>query len=131
MTVPAAGRETGSAPGEAVGPAEALVQAQVDAYNAQDIEAFLACWHADCQFVSWGGEVQLQGHAAFRDAYTRLWSRSPRLQARILRRIVMGRHVIDLEHMLHHADGPREPLVVVYETEGARIRRVQLLTHES
>jgi hypothetical protein len=42
---------------------EALVQAQLDAYNAQDIEAFLACWHPDCEFVRWGGEVDLRGAA--------------------------------------------------------------------
>jgi hypothetical protein len=112
-------------------PAEVVVQQQLDAYNAQDIEAFLACWHPDCEFVRWGGEVDLRGHAAFREAYTQLWRRSPRLQARILNRIVVGRHVIDLEHMLDHADGPREPLVVIYETEAERIRRVHLLKHDT
>jgi hypothetical protein len=110
---------------------EALVQAQLDAYNAQDIEAFLACYHPECEFVHWGGTADLRGHAAFREAYTQLWRRSPRLQARILNRIVVGRHVIDLEHMLDHADGPREPLVVIYETEGGRIRRVHLLKHDT
>jgi hypothetical protein len=33
--------------------------------------------------------------------------------------------------MLDHADGPREPLVVIYETEGGRIRRVHLLKHDT
>lgn len=117
-------------PAAAPGP-EALVQAQVDAYNAQDIEAFLACWHPDCEFVRWGEQAELKGHAAFREAYSRLWSRSPRLQAHILQRMVVGRHVIDLEHMLHHADGPREPLVVIYETEGGLLRRVHVLTGET
>lgn len=109
-------------------PPEALVQAQLEAYNAQDIEAFLACYHPECEFVRGSGEVELRGHAAFRQAYTGLWSRSPRLQARILQRMVVGRHVIDLEHMLHHADGPRDPLVALYETEGACIRRVRVIT---
>lgn len=109
---------------------EDIVQAQVEAYNAQDIEAFLACYHPECEFVPWNGEVDLRGHAAFREAYSQLWRRSPRLQARILQRIVVGRHVIDLELMLHHVAGPRDPLVVIYETEGAYIRRVHVLTHK-
>ena len=109
---------------------EAIVQAQVEAYNAQDIDAFLACYHPDCAFVPWSGEVTLRGLAAFREAYSQLWRRSPQLQARILQRIVVGRHVIDLELMLHHVAGPRDPLVVIYETEGAYIRRVHVLTHK-
>lgn len=109
-------------------PPEALVQAQLEAYNAQDIEAFVACYHPECEFVRWSGEVDLRGHAAFREAYTGLWRRSPRLRAHILQRMVVGRHVIDLELMLHHADGPRDPLVALYETEGACIRRVRVLT---
>jgi len=47
-----------------------------------------------------------------------------------LQRLVVGRHVIDLELMLHHVAGPRNPLVVIYETEGACIRRVHVLTHK-
>ena len=32
--------------------------------------------------------------------------------------------------MLHHVAGQRDPLVVIYETEGAYIRRVHVLTHK-
>jgi hypothetical protein len=109
---------------------EAIVQAQVEAYNAQNIDAFLACYHPDCEFVPWNGEVKLRGLAAFREAYSQLWRRSPRLQAHILQRMVVGRHVIDLEHLLHHVDGPRDPIAVIYETEGACIRRVHVLSHQ-
>lgn len=109
---------------------EDIVQAQVEAYNAQDIEAFLACYHPECEFVPWNGEVDLRGHAAFREAYSQLWCRSPHLQARILQRMVVGRHVIDLELMVNHASGPRDPLVVIYEIEGGYIRRVHVLTHK-
>jgi hypothetical protein len=44
--------------------------------------------------------------------------------------MVVGRHVIDLEHLLHHVDGPRDPIAVVYETEGACIRRVHVISHQ-
>lgn len=107
---------------------EALVQAQVDAYNAQDMDAFLARFDPAAEFIRWGGGVEHRGHAAFRERYGELWRRAPALKARILNRIVMGRFVVDHEQLLNHPDGDRPPLVVIYETEGDRIRRFWVLT---
>lgn len=107
---------------------EDLVQAQLEAYNRQDIDAFLAVYHPACEFVRWGGQVELRGHAEWRPRYLALWAGSPRLQARILNRIVLGRHVIDLEQLDNAADGPRRPVVVMYEVERDLIRRVFVLT---
>lgn len=110
---------------------EALVEAQLDAYNRQDIEAFLACFHPEVEFIRWPDRVLETGHASFRRAYLDLWQRSPRLQARILNRMVVGRFVVDLEQLLHHADGPMEPLVVIYETQDQLIRRCWVLSEKT
>jgi len=110
---------------------EQLVQAQLEAYNRQDIEAFLACYHEDCEFIDWPGKVRLHGHDEWRPRYLELWARSPQLQARIRNRMVLGRHVVDLEQLEHHADGPRAPLVVVYEADGQRLRRVWVMSESS
>lgn len=110
---------------------EQLVQAQLEAYNRQDIEAFLACYHEDCEFIDWPRKVLLRGHAEWRPRYQALWAGSPRLQARVLNRMVVGRHVVDLELMENVADGPRAPVVVVYEADGDRLRRVWALRDKS
>lgn len=110
---------------------EELVQAQLEAYNRQDIEAFLACYHEDCEFIDWPGKVLLRGHDQWRPRYLALWASSPRLKASVLNRMVVGRHVVDLELMEHVADGPRAPAVVVYEADGERLRRVWALRDSS
>ena len=112
-------------------PPEAIVQAQVEAYNAQDMEAFIASFHPQAEFIQWPDQVFRQGHAAFRESYGALWARSPRLQALIHNRIVMGRFVIDQEQLVGHADGERAPLAVIYETEGELIRRFWVLEADS
>ncbi len=109
-------------------PAEAIVQAQVEAYNRQDMAAFLGCFHADAEFVRWPCEVAFKGHDQFRQRYGELWARAPQLKAEIRQRIVVGRYVTDLEQLVGHPDGPRAPLQVTYETEGGRIRRFWVIT---
>lgn len=106
---------------------EALIEAQLAAYNRQDMSAFLATFHPEVEFIRWPSTVELRGHDAFKQAYGALWARSPGLTARILNRIVMGRFVLDVEEMLNHADGPKAPVLVIYETEGGLIRRFWLV----
>jgi hypothetical protein len=109
----------------------AIVQAQVEAYNRQDIDAFIASFHPEVEFINWPAQVLHRGHEAFRQRYSALWARSPKLQAKILNRTLMGRFVIDLELLVNHADGPRSPVLVIYETEGELIRRFWALSDDS
>ena len=110
---------------------EDIVQAQVEAYNRQDMPAFLDSFHADAEFVRWPTEVALKGHDQFRERYSELWARAPRLRAEITKRIVVGRYVTDLEQLVGHPDGPRTPLTIIYETGDGRICRVWVITAES
>ncbi len=110
---------------------EGIVQAQVEAYNRQDMPAFLDCFHADAEFVRWPSEVAFKGHDQFRQRYGELWARAPQLRAEITQRIVVGRFVTDLEQLVGHPDGPRSPLKVIYETKDGRIRRFWVITDES
>ncbi|MBL0088926.1 MAG: nuclear transport factor 2 family protein [Ideonella sp.] len=110
---------------------EAIVQAQVEAYNRQDMAAFLDSFHADAEFIRWPHEVLFKGHDAFRQRYDELWARAPQLRAEINQRIVVGRFVTDLEQLVGHPDGARAPLQVLYETEGGRIRRFWVIQADS
>ena len=110
---------------------EAIILKQVDAYNAQNIEEFLATFDPDVEFIDWPDQVALRGHEMFRSRYSELWSRSPQLRADILNRIVVGRFVIDLEQLVNHADGVRPEVVVIYETQGELIRRFWVVKRET
>lgn len=121
MTVLIAAVPPGEAP--AASP-EAVVQRQVEAYNAHDLDAFVACYGPEISFCTLDGKVNPeQGLAALRQGYKELFARFPRLRVTILRRIVQGRFVVDQER----AEGMgAEPVTVtaIYETSGGKIIRV-------
>jgi len=78
--------------------AEAVVQRQVDAYNAFDIEAFLAA-HSETAEVRFdaGGQV-LKGRAALRSFYEPGFRRRD-TTVRIGHRTILGNTIVDEEHV--------------------------------
>ena len=81
-----------------------VVQRQVDAYNAQDLDAFCACFADDCVIADLNGAVTQQGAAALRARYQQMFAQYPENTARIVNRIVVGDVVIDHEDIRRSAD---------------------------
>ena len=75
---------------------EHIVQQQLDAYNAKDIEALLATYAPDAEQYTLHGELLARGHAEMRPRFLVRFA-EPDLHARLLSRIVMGHIVTDLE----------------------------------
>lgn len=75
---------------------EQVVQAQLDAYNARDLDALLATYAADACMYAYPATLVAQGHAAIR-ARMRLRFAEPDLHAELRRRVVLGEVVIDDE----------------------------------
>ncbi|MES2048085.1 MAG: nuclear transport factor 2 family protein [Pseudomonadota bacterium] len=73
-----------------------LIQQQLDAYNAKDVEAWLACYAHDAQQYTLHGELLAAGHFDMRQRITSRFT-EPDLHARLLNRTVMANIVIDLE----------------------------------
>jgi len=78
----------------------AVVQQQLDAYNARDIEAFLSVFADDAErFALNEAQPMLSGKAAFRERYGWIFAQSPDLHAELVHRIAVGDFVIDHEHI--------------------------------
>ena len=108
---------------------EAVVQAQVDAYNAHDIEGFLATYADDAEIYQHPSTLLVKGKTQLRERYTRRLA-EPGLHATIAQRMLMGDTVVDREHVTRTAaDGSTEVLdaVVIYEVQAAHIVRSWLL----
>jgi len=106
-----------------------VVQAQLEAYNAQDLDAFLATYATDAVVVR-GGKVALQGREALRDAYRTLFAKYPKNRATISERRTEGDRVV-LDHEIISGRAPDKPDPwdvgwVRYEVDGGLIRRVEL-----
>jgi len=103
------------------------VEAQVDAYNAGDLDGFLACYSADIVLSDGAGEVVVSGIDAMRAEFSQLFAASPDLHADILSRIDVGAYVI-LEERIDGYGG--EPIrgVMVYHVAGDWIDRATWIT---
>ncbi len=75
-----------------------LVQQQLNAYNAHDLEAFLAPYAADVEIYSTSGKLQMKGKEEMRKQYSFI-TRMPGLYCRLVNRIVSGNTVIDHEEI--------------------------------
>ena len=102
-----------------------IVQAQLDAYNAQDLEAYCGYFAEDVVVANVGGEVTGQGIDAYRARYRDAFAKFPANKAELLNRIVLGDTVIDHERV-DRGDGTTAPFEVaaIYTFKGDRIARV-------
>lgn len=100
------------------------VQRQLDAYNAHDLERFVAEYHDDVKvFRPPAAEPVLSGKNAFAEHYAKNRFTLPDLHARLVNRIVSGNIVVDHEDIAGLPDG-RRSAVAVYEVVDGRIRNV-------
>lgn len=100
-----------------------LAQEQLDAYNAHDLERFVAVYSEDVLvFRMPSHEPTIQGLEAFREAY-RKRLQTPGLRAEVVSRMVIGDKVIDHERVFTDLSDPVE-VGVVYAVERGKISRV-------
>ncbi|MBW2263676.1 MAG: amidohydrolase family protein [Deltaproteobacteria bacterium] len=116
-------------PGEILHPnPEYVVEKQVQAYNARDIDLFLSYYSQDAVIIRHPeGEVVASGLDAMRETYTGMFEKSPELNCRILERIVTYSMVVDHELVTGIGDRPEIRAVAAYTVEDGLISRVLFL----
>ena len=103
-----------------------VAQAQLDAYNARDLEKFCAQFAEAAQIFELGAAAPAtSGLPAIRERYRQLFANSPALHSAIVARVNLGRVVVDVEKITGR-NGAAEPfdITAIYEIEGGLIRRV-------
>lgn len=104
--------------------AEEAVQQQLDAYNAHDLERFLAVYDDGVRiYRPPASEPSMIGKAALGQFHGTQRFNLPALRAELLGRIVAGNKVIDHERVFGLGERPFE-VAVVYEVNGGRIAAV-------
>ena len=108
-----------------------IVQQQLDAYNAKDIEALLATYAPDAQQYSLHGELLAQGHAQMRPRFLARFA-EPDLHARLLSRIVMGHIVTDHELITRNFPEGRGTveMLCIYEVADGLIQKASFAIGE-
>ena len=108
---------------------EQIVQAQVDSYNARDLERFINYYSPDIVILDGEGNQMTKGHESMRQLYAGLFEQSPKLHAEIKTRITSGQYIIDEERItgFNLKGSPSEMhAAVVYRISDGKITRVQM-----
>jgi hypothetical protein len=103
--------------------AEKIVQANLDAYNAHDIELFMSFFSDDIAMYNFKDSKQTaSGINEVRAIYEPYFKASPNLHSKILKRTVFDNKVIDHEYITG-ASGSSDPfeIVLIYEVEDTKI----------
>ena len=110
-----------------------LVQRQLDAYNAHDLEAFVACFHDDVRLfrVPANGAPPSAPATAGKDALRAFYAEHrfsiPALRAELLGRLAAGDKVIDHERIHGLGERPTD-MLAVYRIEAGLIVDVWFFT---
>ena len=94
-----------------------MVQRQLEAYNAKDLPAFIACYHADVRIYRMPAlEPAIIGKDALAHFYANERFTNAALRAEVLQRMVVGNNVIDHERVYGMSEQPYE-VMVVYQVQ--------------
>jgi imidazolonepropionase-like amidohydrolase len=105
---------------------EILAQQQLNAYNARNIDAFLAPYSDTVVICSFNGRVMMKGKEDMRKQYSSMFSKLPELHCQLINRMVQGNTVIDHERITGAGDKPFEG-IAVYTIEKDKIVRVDFI----
>ncbi|RYY55453.1 MAG: steroid delta-isomerase [Chitinophagaceae bacterium] len=102
-------------------PAE-LAQQQLNAYNAHDLEGFLAPYADDVEIYTFPDKLDAKGKDKMREMYSFL-KKSPTLYCKLLNRVVQGNFVIDHEEILGVPGAPFYG-IAIYVIRDGKISKV-------
>ncbi len=108
--------------------AEALVQQQLEAYNARDLDALLATYAEDAQLFEHPATLLASGAAQLRARFALRFQES-NLHAHLINRIVLNNFVVDHERITRtFPEGPGTiEILITYEVVDGKITNAWLL----
>jgi hypothetical protein len=104
---------------------EAIVQRQIIAYNARNIDSFLDTYSDSVELYDFPNKVWTKGKEAMRKNYKELFRQAPNLFCQTENRIAMGNIIIDKEKVR----AARETIhaIAIYEIQNGKIRKVTFI----
>jgi hypothetical protein len=107
-----------------------VVDAQIEAYRARDIERFISFYAEDMSVVLFDGTAMFPSKYVLREQYAKLFADSPDLGMVISGRVAAGDFVVDEAHIsgMNFGSMPSEMTVLsVYRISGGKIAKLMLL----
>lgn len=102
-----------------------VVDRVLEALNAHDVDAFVACYGPDATIENGYDRVAVRGHDALRERYVAMFEQYPDLRVEAGWRTEVGAFVVQEETVTGRAAGERH--VAVYQVEADLIVRERLV----
>ena len=104
----------------------AIIQEQLEAYNAHDLERFVACYAPDVLVEDGQGNEISRGAERFRTRYGWLFEHHPDVHAEVVHRIRVADYVVDEEQVAGRGPKPMH-VIAIYRVVDNRIVHVRFL----
>jgi hypothetical protein len=102
-----------------------VIDRVLDALNAHDVEAFVACYSEDATIENGYDEVGARGHDGLRERYGPMFEQFPDMRVTALSRTEAGPFVVQHEEVTGRGEPARH--IAVYLVRGGKIARERLL----
>lgn len=104
---------------------EQIVQRQLNAYNARDIDAFMDTYSENIKIYNFPETLSIEGKAAMRAQFAKMFENTPTLYCEIKNRIVLGNKVVDREYVRFAEN--YSSVIAIYEITAGKISKVTFL----
>jgi len=101
-----------------------IAQAQLDAYNAQDLDAYVGFFAEDCIIAPINGQPSETSRDAIKARYAKAFAQFPQNKAVLKNRIAVGNTVVDHELVIRAAGGEQFEIIAIYSFKDGLISRV-------
>ncbi len=104
---------------------EIIVQKQLDAYNARDIDAFINTYAKDIKIYEYPNALIFDGIESVKTSYTSFFKNTTDLHSEVKNRIIQGNKVIDEEIVT--SNGQLFGATAIYEVKNGKITKVTFI----
>ena len=101
-----------------------IASAQLDAYNAQDLEKYVSYFTEDCVVSGLNGTPTETTRDAIKARYAKAFAQFPQNKAELVNRIVVGNTVVDHERVIRAPGGEQFEIIAIYTFRDGLISRV-------
>ena len=101
-----------------------IASAQLEAYNAQDLEKYVTYFTQDCIVSGLNGTPTETSREAIKARYAKAFAQFPQNKAKLLSRIAVGNTVGDHELVIRAPGGEQFEIIAIYTFRDGLIARV-------
>lgn len=101
---------------------EAIIQQQLEAFNAKDIKAFVETFDSEVKAYDYPNKLYVQGEKQLYKTFSDFFLQTPDLHCEIINRIILGSIVIDEEYLT--VNGDNFNAIAIYEIENGKISKM-------